>query len=213
MSYFLNFILHIDAQLANLVQTYGAQTYAIVFLIIFAETGFVFTPFLPGDSLLFAAGALAAIGSLNPFIIIGVLSLAAILGDTANYWIGHFLGEKIIKKRFLFIKPEHITKTQEFYKKHGKKTIILARFVPIVRTFAPFVAGIGKMKYNEFLTFNIVGGIAWVIIFTLAGYFFGNIPAVQHNFTYVIFGIIFISTLPMFYEYLRQKRETKKTNS
>jgi len=205
MTLLIDFLLHIDEHLAALVQNYGLFTYLIIFFIIFAETGFVFTPFLPGDSLLFAAGALAAIGSLNPFLIIGVLSLAAFLGDTANYWIGHFFGDKIIKSKFLFIKQEHIVKTQNFYKKHGKKTIILARFVPIVRTFAPFVAGIGKMQYREFITFNLIGGIAWVLTFTLAGYFFGNIPAVQHNFTYVIFAIIGVSTLPMFYEYLKAK--------
>lgn len=205
MTFFIDFILNIDQHLATLVQSYGVLTYLIIFCIVFAETGFVFTPFLPGDSLLFAAGALAAIGSLNPLIIIAVLSLAAILGDTANYWIGHFLGDRIIKSKFSFIKPSHIAKTQEFYQKHGKKTIILARFVPIVRTFAPFVAGIGKMQYKEFFTFNVVGGIAWVVIFTTAGYFFGNIPAVQHNFTLVIFGIIGISTLPMLFEFLKAK--------
>lgn len=205
LSLIVNFILHIDVHLAEITSAYGALTYLVLFFIIFAETGFVITPFLPGDSLLFAAGAIAALGTLNPFLLVLILSVAAIAGDTANYWIGHFFGEKIIANPKLPIKPEHIAKTQAFYEKHGGKTIILARFVPIVRTFAPFVAGIGTMHYNKFIAFNIIGGILWVSLFTLMGYFFGNLPAIKHNFSLVIFGIIGISILPMAIEYLKKR--------
>jgi len=202
----IDFILHIDIHLVELVHNYGILTYAILFGIIFAETGLVVTPFLPGDSLLFASGAIAAIGSLNVFLIWAVLVCAAIFGDTANYWIGHFFGEKLIASKLSIIKKEHIDKTRSFYDKHGGKTIILARFVPIVRTFAPFVAGIGKMHYGKFISYNIVGGIAWVTLFTFAGYFFGNIPAVKHNLTIVIFGIIGISVIPIILETIKAKR-------
>jgi len=202
----ISFFLHLDVHLTEITATYGLFTYAILFLILFAETGFVITPFLPGDSLLFAAGAIAALGSLSlPWLII-ILIAAAIAGDTANYWIGHFFGRKMIANPRLPIKQEHIDKTEEFYKKHGGKTIILARFIPIVRTFAPFVAGIGTMDYNKFLLFNIVGGISWVLLFTIVGYFFGNLPAVKHNFTLVIFGIIGLSVAPMIVEYIKAKR-------
>jgi membrane-associated protein len=207
LSLIVNFILHIDVHLAEITAAYGALTYIILFLIIFAETGFVVTPFLPGDSLLFAAGAIAALGTLNPWLVIAILSLAAIAGDTANYWIGHFFGEKIIANPKLPIKAEHIAKTQAVYEKHGGNTIILARFVPIVSTLAPFVAGIGTMHYNKFITYNIIGGILWVSLFTLTGYFFGNLPAVKHNFSLVIFGIIGISVLPMLIEYFKSKRK------
>ena len=202
----LDFFLHLDVHLSAVIQTYGIWTNAFLFLIIFCETGLVVTPFLPGDSLLFAAGAFAALGSLDIFLLLLVLAAAAILGDTANYWIGHFLGQKLIEKKFSLIKQEHIDKTQKFYEKYGGKTIILARFVPIVRTFAPFVAGIGKMNYGHFITFNFIGGIAWVSLFTLAGYFFGNIPTIKHNFTIVIFIIIAISVVPMVSEYLKSRR-------
>jgi len=202
----VNFILHIDVHLAEITASYGTLTYIFLFLIIFAETGFVITPFLPGDSLLFAAGAIAALGTLNPFALFAILAFSAVLGDTANYWIGHFFGEKIVSNPKLPIKPEHIAKTQEFYKKHGGKTIILARFVPIVRTFAPFVAGIGTMNYKQFISYNIIGGIAWVALFTFMGYFFGNLPAVRHNFSFVIFGIIGVSVVPMIIEYIKAKR-------
>jgi len=203
----IDFILHIDVHLAEITSTYGALSYAILFFIIFAETGFVFTPFLPGDSLLFAAGAIAALGTLNPFLIFVIIGIAAILGDTANYWIGHFFGQKIINNPRLPIKPEHIAKTQAFYEKHGGKTIILARFVPIVRTFAPFVAGIGTMEYKKFISYNIIGGLAWVSTFTFMGYFFGNLPAVKHNFSIVIFGIIGVSVVPMIVEFIKSKRK------
>lgn len=203
----LNFILHIDIHLTEITSTYGLMTYIFIFFIIFAETGFVFTPFLPGDSLLFACGAIAALGSLNLLILFVVLILAAFLGDTTNYWIGHFFGQKLIENPHLPIKKEHIEKTERYYSKHGGKTIILARFVPIVRTFAPFVAGIGTMNYSHFLSYNIVGGVAWVTLFTLAGYFFGNIPTIKHNFSLVIFAIIGISMLPMVTEYLKSRRQ------
>lgn len=206
ISRIIDFILHIDKHLAEIITQYGVLTHAILFFIIFAETGFVVTPFLPGDSLLFAAGAFAALGSLNLWWLLLLLMAAAVAGDTVNYWIGHFFGEKIIKHPRIPVKDEHIVQTEEFFKKHGGKTIILARFVPIVRTFAPFVAGIGKMHYGYFITYNVVGGISWILLFTLAGYFFGNIPAVQHNFTLVIFAIIVLSVLPMLYHYLQDKR-------
>jgi len=200
-----DFILHIDVHLGQLIASYGVVTYAILFIIIFIETGLVVTPFLPGDSLLFAAGALAALGSFNVFFLLALLTLAAFSGVTANYWIGHFFGEKLIANPKIPIKKSHIEKTQVFFAKHGGKTITLARFVPIVRTFAPFVAGIGKMSYRHFISFNIIGGIAWVSLFVLAGYFFGNIPGVKHNFSLVIFGIIFVSLVPMAIEFIRSK--------
>lgn len=203
----MDFILHLDVYLSQIVSTYGLITYAILFAIVFAETGFVVTPFLPGDSLLFAAGAIAALGSLNIWLVILVLLIAAIAGDTVNYWIGHFFGQKIVNNpRIPFINQEHIDKTEQFYKKHGGKTIILARFVPIIRTFAPFVAGIGTMDYNQFITYNVVGGVAWVGIFTLAGYFFGNISFIKQNFHYAIIAIVVLSIIPMVYEYIRHKQ-------
>ncbi len=207
----IDFILHLDTHLVELVGRYGLATYLILFGVIFAETGFVVTPFLPGDSLLFAGGAISALGSLNIVLLIILLIAAAILGDTINYWIGHFFGRKIVNNpQIPFIKQSHIEKTEEFYKKHGGKTIILARFVPIVRTFAPFVAGVGTMHYKTFLAYNIVGGVIWVCLFTLAGFFFGNIPFVKENFHYVIFGIIGVSLVPMVVEYIRNKKSNSK---
>lgn len=204
---FIDIILHLDTYLAQLVATYGALTYGILFLVIFAETGFVFTPFLPGDSLLFAAGAIASLGSLNVGVVAVLLAVAAMLGDTVNYWIGHYFGQKIVDNpKIKFINQEHIDKTEQFYKKYGGKTIILARFVPIVRTFAPFVAGVGTMEYRKFILFNVIGGVLWVTLFTIAGFFFGNIPFVQDNFHYVIFVIIILSLVPMVYEYIQNKR-------
>ena len=180
----------------------------ILFAIIFAETGFVVTPFLPGDSLLFAAGAFAARGSLDPYTLSVLLIIAAIMGDTVNYWIGHALAPGLANGRIRFIKQRHLEKTQAFYDKHGGKTIIIARFVPIVRTFAPFVAGVGAMHYPRFLAYNVIGGFVWVLLFVWAGFFFGNIPAVEHNFTLVIFAIIFISLLPPIIEFIRSRRST-----
>lgn len=201
----IDFILHIDVHLGEIIASYGMLSYAILFFIIFMETGFVVTPFLPGDSLLFAAGAFAALGSLNIVSVLLLLILAAVLGDTANYYIGHFFGERLIANPKVPINKEHIEKTEAFFAKHGGKTIILARFVPIVRTFAPFVAGIGKMNYKNFISYNIIGGVSWVLLFTLTGFFFGNIPAIKHNFTYVIFAIIGISVLPMVFEVVKSK--------
>lgn len=216
----MDFILHLDRYLSQFVSTYGMLTYAVLFLTVFAETGFVVTPFLPGDSLLFAAGAIAALGSLNIGLIVLILMVAAIAGDTVNYWIGHFLGQKIVNNpRIPFINQEHIDKTEQFYKKYGGKTIILARFVPIVRTFAPFVAGIGTMEYGKFIAFNVIGGVVWVGLFTFLGYFFGNMAFIKENFHYAIVAIVVLSVLPMIYEYIQHKRasdvpgvSTKKLN-
>ncbi|NCN82667.1 MAG: DedA family protein [Candidatus Pacebacteria bacterium] len=201
----IEFILHIDTHLGQIISTYGVISYAILFLIIFAETGFVFTPFLPGDSLLFAAGAFAAIGSFNIVILLVILWLAAFLGDTINYWIGHFFGRKLIAHPRIPINQEHIDKTQAFYDLHGGKTIILARFIPIIRTFAPFVAGIGRMKYSKFLYFNVLGGLLWVFGVTLVGYFFGNIPVVKENFSVVVLAIIGLSVLPIAVEFIKAR--------
>lgn len=202
----IDFVLHLDVQLAEIIAAYGSFTYALLFGIIFAETGLVVMPFLPGDSLLFAAGALSALGSLHITGILLLLGAAAILGDSVNYWIGNLFGQKLVDNpKIKFINQEHIDKTEAFFKKHGGKTIILARFVPIVRTFAPFVAGVGKMRYQTFMTYNVTGGLLWVGLFTLAGYFFGNIPVVKENFEVVIFGIVGISVLPMAYEYWKKK--------
>lgn len=208
----IDFILHIDVHLGELIVQYGMFTYGILFFIIFMETGFVVTPFLPGDSLLFAAGAFAALGSFNLVLILGILMLAAVAGDTANYWIGHFFGEAMIANKHIPIKKEHIEKTHTFFKKHGGKTIILARFIPIIRTFAPFVAGVGKMHYGQFISFNVIGGVAWVTLFTLAGYLFGNIPSVKHNFSLVIMAIIVLSVIPIVWESLKAAQNKRKQN-
>lgn len=201
------FVMHIDKHLGQIINDYGVLSYAILFAIIFAETGFVFTPFLPGDSLLFAAGAFSAIGSFNIALLIGMLYIAAFVGDTVNYWIGRFFGQKIIENKRIPVNQAHIDKTQKFYDKHGGKTIFLARFVPIVRTFAPFVAGIGKMDYKKFIMYNATGGFVWVFGFTLLGYFFGNLPAVKKNFSLVILVIIGLSIVPIFVEIIKAKLE------
>jgi membrane-associated protein len=192
-----DFILHIDVHLGQIILDYGTLTYAILFGIIFVETGLVFVPFLPGDSLLFAAGAFAALGSLNLWVVLGLMMIAAVAGDTMNYWIGHFFGQKLVDNPRVPINKEHIEETQNFFDKHGGKTIILARFVPIVRTFAPFVAGIGRMKYGQFISYNVIGGVTWVVAATLAGFFFGNIPFVKENFSLVVLGIVGVSIVPM----------------
>jgi membrane-associated protein len=208
-----DFIMHIDVHLNTLIVTYQLWTYLILFAIIFCETGLVITPFLPGDSLLFATGALAATpGSpLKVHWLFLILAAAAVIGDTVNYWIGHAIGPKIFQqKKIRFLKKEHLERTHEFYEKHGGLTIVLARFIPIIRTFAPFVAGIGRMSYWRFIGYNVGGGIIWVAIFVFGGYFFGNLPIVKRNFTVVIIAIIFISVLPGVIEYLRQRQKNRK---
>ncbi|MCD6426205.1 MAG: DedA family protein [Anaerolineales bacterium] len=210
INFLIDFILHMDVHLNEIISNYGVWTYGILFFVIFMETGFVVTPFLPGDSLLFAAGTFAALGSLNPLYLFLLLTAAAILGDTVNYSIGHYIGPKAFSGEIKFLKQEHLDKTQAFYEKHGGKTIILARFIPIIRTFAPFVAGIGTMKYRKFIAYNIVGGIAWVATFTFLGYFFGNIEFVKKNFELVIFAIIFISFIPPVLEVIKARKESKQ---
>jgi membrane-associated protein len=203
-----DFLLHLDMHLTALVAQYGTLSYAILFVIVFVETGLIVVPFLPGDSLLFAAGALAAAGALNVWGVFGLLAAAAILGDSVNYGIGRTLGKAIVANpRIAFVNEAHIQRTEEFFEKHGTKTIVLARFVPIVRTFAPFVAGVGNMRYRVFVTYNIIGGLLWVALFTFMGYAFGNLAIVQEEFHYVIFGIIFLSLLPVIFEYVKAKRQ------
>lgn len=202
----IDFILHIDTHLGDIIIRYGLVSYAILFSIIFAETGLVLTPFLPGDSLLFAAGTFAAIGSFNIFILLSLLWVAAFVGDTVNYWIGHYFGQALIDHPRFPINQKHLEKTHKFYEQHGGKTIFLARFVPVVRTFAPFVAGIGKMDYKKFLSYNVSGALAWVFGFTLLGYFFGNIPVVKDNFSLAVMAIIFISVMPIFLEIIKARR-------
>jgi membrane-associated protein len=207
----LDFFLHLDKHLSPIIAEYGAWTYLILFAIVFCETGLVVTPFLPGDSLLFAAGAFAATGSLSVVWLIVLLIAAAVLGDTANYWIGHSLGRRLLAaKRFRVIKPEHLAYTHEFYEKYGGKTIIIARFVPIVRTFAPFVAGLGKMSYGRFMSYNVIGGVAWVLICVVAGYLFGNLPFVQENFSLVVLAIIILSVLPAVWEFWRARSLSRR---
>lgn len=206
----LDFIRHLDVHLENIMREYQLATYIILALIIFCETGLVVTPFLPGDSLLFAAGAITAkTGILNVWLLIPLLFCAAILGDNTNYFFGRFLGEKVFTRDYWFLKRRYIDQTQEFYAKHGGKTLVIARFVPIVRTFAPFVAGVGKMTYRTFIGFCIGGGVVWVTLLTLAGYFFGQIPFVKNNFEIVVFGIIGISVLPILFEFVRTRMNRK----
>jgi membrane-associated protein len=205
--YLIDFVLHLDVHLDEIIRNYGAWTYGILFFIIFLETGFVVTPFLPGDSLLFAVGTFAARGSFDLYLAMLLLSVAAVLGDTVNYWIGAWVGPKVFhEETSRFLNKEYLRRTHEFYERYGGKTIIIARFVPIIRTFAPFVAGIGTMSYGKFIAYNVIGGVGWVVSITLAGYFFGNIPIVKNNFTFVIFAIIFISILPGIIEYIRHHR-------
>jgi membrane-associated protein len=204
--------LHLDRYLAGIIQQYGVWTYAILFAVVFVETGFVVMPFLPGDSLLFAAGTFAALKALDIRILILLLSAAAVIGDTVNYWIGHRLGPRVFcREGSRFFKKEHLDRTHAFYEKHGGKTIIIARFVPIIRSFAPFVAGIGRMSYGRFLAFNVIGGVGWVVLLTGAGYFFGNIPLVKDNYSIAIVAIIALSTVPVAVEYLRHRKAKKKT--
>ena len=213
---FIDIFLHLDEYLSVVIQTYGVWTYALLFLVIFMETGFVVTPFLPGDSLLFAAGTFAspALGEpLNIFVVWILMSAAAILGDTVNYWIGHFIGPKAFSGEVKFLKKEYMDRTHEFYEKHGGKTIILARFIPIIRTFAPFVAGVGRMTYSHFLFYNVIGGLTWVTMFVFGGYFFGSLPFVKDNFTIVVLTIIGISLMPGVIEFLRNKFQKQESEA
>lgn len=207
MKSIIDALLHLDVTLGVIISQYGTLSYLILFLVIFLETGLVLTPFLPGDSLLFAAGAFAAKGALNPFLLFILLSVAAIIGDAVNYWIGHRVGARIFEKDRPFISEEYLKRTQLFYEKHGKKTIIFARFVPIIRTFAPFIAGVGKMPYKDFVLYNIIGGLAWVALFVYGGFWFGNIPVVQNNFETVIIAMILVSFVPTVIEFWKHKNK------
>lgn len=205
---FIDFFIHLDDHLNTLVQTCGSWTYLVLFLIVFCETGMVFTPFLPGDSLLFAVGTLAAVGILDIQGVLFILSAAAILGDSANYGIGRILAPKVFgREKIPFLKQEYLERTKKFFEKYGGKTIIIARFVPIIRTFAPFLAGVGAMRYQRFLLFNVTGGLLWVFLLTLAGYYFGALPFVKENFSLVILGIIIVSILPGVVEFLRHRKK------
>jgi membrane-associated protein len=206
----VDFILHVDTYLNAIITRYGEWTYGLLFFVIFLETGFVVTPFLPGDSLIFAAATFAARGALNPWLIFVLLSIAAVGGDTVNYWIGHAVGAKAYTGEVKWIKKEYMERTHAFFEKHGGATIFLARFVPIIRTFAPFVAGVSEMSYGHFITWNLIGGVTWVATFTALGYFFGNIPFVQANFELVIIAIVLISFIPAVMEGLKARKEMKK---
>lgn len=214
IGYFIDMVLHLDKHLNSIMESFGVWCYLLFFVIIFAETGLVVTPFLPGDSLLFALGALAAMDSIDVKWLFVVLSIAAVLGDSANYSIGKYFGEMILKKYGgRLLKQEHIDRTHKFYEKYGPKTIVLARFVPIVRTFAPFVAGLGKMNYLRFFTYNVTGGILWIAVFIFGGFFFGNIRIIKENFTITIFVIIILSIMPAVIEFIREKAKNKNTES
>ena len=208
IKYLVDLFLHIDKNLAMVIGQFGGWSYALLFGVIFCETGLVVLPFLPGDSLLFAAGALSAsLGAFNIWLLWALMVVAAFVGDTVNYWIGHYIGPKAFEMNSKLLKKEYLDKAQAFYDKYGGKAIVLARFVPIVRTFAPFVAGVGKMNYGKFISYNFFGGLAWVTIFTMGGYFFGNIPIVKENFHYMVVGIILISVVPIVIEVIKARRE------
>ena len=211
--YLIDLVLHLNKHLDALVGEYGLWVYAILFLIVFCETGLVITPFLPGDSLLFAAGAIAAGGRLDLFVLMGLLFVAAVLGDTVNYWIGDRLGHKLVARFPRLIQQKHLDRTHEFFERYGGKTIIIARFVPIVRTFAPFVAGVGSMTYTRFMSFNVIGAFLWVVLLVPAGYFFANFSFVKENFSMVILAIIILSILPGIYEVMRERRALRKLKS
>ncbi|UJS17091.1 MAG: DedA family protein [Candidatus Jettenia sp.] len=211
LEYLIHFVLHLDKHLYELVTTYGIWVHVLLFLIVFAETGFVATPFLPGDSLLFAAGAIAATGALHVYALIAILAVAAILGDTVNYWIGYYIGPKIFRKqKSLFFNPEYLERTYRFFEKHGGKTIVIARFIPIIRTFAPFIAGIGRMPYLRFALYNILGAVFWVPMFIYAGYFLGNIHFIKQHFSLMIIALIIVSLIPAVLEYLRRRQAKKE---
>ena len=210
--FLIDLILHLDKYLDSIIQRFEVWTYLILFFVIFMETGFVVTPFLPGDSLIFAAGAFSARpGSpLNIVVLFPLLCLAAVVGDTVNYWVGHYIGPRAFSGNIRWLKKEYLDRTHAFFEKHGGKTIILARFIPIIRTFAPFVAGVGEMTYWRFITYNVVGGILWVALFSFGGYFFGNLPVVEKNFSLVIIAIILLSVMPVVVEYIKGRRQTPK---
>jgi membrane-associated protein len=209
----IDLFLHLDQHLNIIIKDYGLWTYLLLFAIIFCETGLVVTPILPGDSLLFAAGAFSANGALDPLWLFLLLAIAAVAGDTVNYWIGKWVGPRVFhQEKVRFLKKEYLVRTHEFYERHGGKTIIIARFIPIIRTFAPFVAGVGEMTYLRFISYNIIGGIAWIALFIFGGYFFGNLPLVKKNFTLVVLAIVFISILPGIIEFLRQRTAASKNN-
>lgn len=203
----IQIFIHLDKYLDVVIRDFGAWTYLFLFVVIFCETGLVVTPFLPGDSLIFAAGAIAGLGSLDVVPLYLILALAAFLGDTANYWIGHAIGPRVFNEKIPFLKKEYLDRTHAFYEKHGGKTIIIARFIPIIRTFAPFIAGVGEMTYIKFISYNIIGGVLWTALFTFAGYFFGNQDFIRRNFSLVIIAIIIISILPAVIEYLRNRNK------
>jgi membrane-associated protein len=211
VSFLVDLFLHLDKHLSAVITQYGIWTYGLLFLVIFVETGLVVVPFLPGDSLIFAAGTFASLGSLNIWLLFLLLALAAVLGDTVNYWIGHYLGDRAYQIKW--IKKEYLDRTHGFFEKYGNKTIFLARFVPIVRTFAPFVAGVGRMSYANFFSYNVFGGIAWVALFSFAGYFFGNIPFIRDHFSLVVLAIVLISILPMVVEGLKVRSENKRAKT
>ncbi len=213
LRFLIDFIIHLDQHLGELIGRYGTGTYVILALIIFAETGLVVMPLLPGDSLLFAAGAFAGLGSLNPWILFVLLTAMAIIGDTVNYWIGSWVGPRAFSGEIRWLKKEYLDKTHAFFAKHGGKTIILARFVPIIRTFAPFVAGVGTMNYSRFLAYNVVGAVVWVGLFVWLGYFFGNLPVVRENFGLVIIAIIVVSVLPIVVEAIKARRESLRSRA
>lgn len=211
MTHLTDFILHVDRHLAELTAQYGGWVYAILFAIVFCETGLVVTPFLPGDSLLFAAGAIAAVGELDVRLMTALLIAAAILGDTVNYHAGKFLGPRVLRgEGSRWLNQRHLARTQAFFERYGSQTIILARFVPIVRTFAPFVAGVGSMRYPRFLAYNVVGGMIWVLLFVAAGYWLGNVPLVKRHFSLVIMAIIVVSVFPVFVEVARARSRTRR---
>ncbi len=207
----IDLFLHVDKNLAVIISQYGMLTYGILFLVVFMETGLVVTPFLPGDSLLFASGALAAMGSFQIWILYLLMLAAAIIGDTVNYWIGDYLGKEVFEKNSKIFKKEYLDEAEEFYAKHGGKAIVFARFVPIVRTFAPFVAGVSKMSYKHFIAYNVIGGFAWVTMFLFGGFLFGNIPLVKENFHYVVVVIVLISVVPIFWEGAKRRRKKSVT--
>jgi len=209
IKHLIDFVLHIDKYLGQIILYYGFWTYGILCLVVFCETGLVVTPFLPGDSLLFAAGSLAGLGSLNPHYLFILISAATIAGDNVNYFIGHKLGSRVFNQKSKFFKQEYLDRTHKFYEKHGGKTIIIARFVPIIRTFAPFIAGIGAMRYIKFISYSLIGGLSWVAIFVYTGYFFGTLPFVKKNFSLVVVAIILISVLPIFIEYIKHRKLAK----